>query len=109
MANNFRLKTKSNIGITTTSIYTVPASTSTTVIGLTLSNIYSGNIKVSAIIERSGSDSVHILRRVVIPIEQTLEVMNGNKLVMEENDTLKIFSDNPSSLDVSLSILEISQ
>ena len=108
MANNFRLKTKSNVGIATTLIYTVPASTSSTIIGLTLTNIYSGNIKVSVIIDRIGSDSVFVLRKVLVPIEQTLEVMNGNKIVMEATDNLKIVSDTASSLDASLSILEIS-
>ena len=39
MANTFKLKTKKNVGITTADVYTVPAATTTVVIGITLANI----------------------------------------------------------------------
>ena len=46
MANTFKLKTKANIGVTTVGIYTVPASTTTVVIGITLANTAGSGVNV---------------------------------------------------------------
>jgi hypothetical protein len=107
MANTFRLKTKNNIGVSTVGIYTVPSSTTTTIIGLTLANTSGGNINVGVGITRSGADNVNIIKNVPIPQGSTLEVMQGNKIIMETTDTLTIVSDTNSSLDASASILEM--
>jgi len=107
MANAFRLKTKNNIGVSTVGIYTVPSSTTTTIIGLTLANTSGGSINVGVGITRSGADNVNIVKNVPIPQGSTLEVMQGNKIIMETTDTLTVVSDTNSSLDASASILEM--
>jgi hypothetical protein len=107
MANTFRLKTKNNIGVSTVGIYTVPSSTTTTIIGLTLANTSGGGINVGVGITRSGADNVSIIKNVPIPQGSTLEVMQGNKIIMETTDTLTIVSDTNNSLDASASILEM--
>jgi hypothetical protein len=107
MANAFRLKTKNNIGVSTVGIYTVPSSTTTTIIGLTLANTSGGSINVGVGITRSGADNVNIIKNVPIPQGSTLEVMQGNKIIMETTDTLTVVSDTNSSLDASASILEM--
>lgn len=107
MANTFRLKTKNNIGVSTVGIYTVPSSTTTTIIGLTLANTSGAGINVGVGITRSGSDNVSIIKNVPIPQGSTLEVMQGNKIIMETTDTLTIVSDTNNSLDASASILEM--
>ena len=38
MPNTFKLKTKANVGVTTSDVYVVPAATTTVVIGVTLAN-----------------------------------------------------------------------
>ena len=107
MANTFRLKTKNNIGVSTVGIYTVPSSTTTTIIGLTLANTSGSSINVGVGITRSGADNVNIIKNVPIPQGSTLEVMQGNKIIMETTDTLTVVSDTNSSLDASASILEM--
>lgn len=107
MANVFKLKTKANIGVTTVGIYTVPTSTMTTVIGLTLANISGGNINVTVGISRTNTDSINIIKGVPVPQGSTLEVMQGNKIIMEANDSITVVSDTNTSLDASLSILEM--
>ena len=107
MANAFRLKTKNNIGVSTVGIYTVPSSTTTTIIGLTLANTSGSSINVGVGITRSGADNVNIIKNVPIPQGSTLEVMQGNKIIMETTDTLTVVSDTNSSLDASASILEM--
>ena len=107
MANTFRLRTKTNIGVSTVGIYTVPSATMTTVIGLTLANISGGSINVTVGISRTSSDSVSLIKNVPIPQGSSLEVMQGNKIIMEANDSITAISDTNSSLDASLSILEM--
>ena len=109
MANNFKLKTKSNVGITSENVYVVPNAnplTTSTIIGITLCNNSGSGINVGVGITRASSDDVSILKNVPIPQGSTLEFMQGNKLTMEGTDTLTVNSDTNSSLDVALTILE---
>ena len=107
MANTFKLKTKASVGVTTESVYVVPAATTTTVIGITLANVSGSSINVGIGVTRASEDNVNILKTVPIPQGSSLEVMAGNKLVLETTDTLTAISDVVSSLDVSVSILEL--
>ena len=52
MANTFKLKSKNNIGVSTVGIYTVPASTTTVIIGVTAANISGQGINVGIGISR---------------------------------------------------------
>ena len=91
MANTFKLKTKTNVGVTTVGIYTAPSSTTTVGIGIT----------------RASSDDIHLMKNVPIPQGSSLEVMGGNKVVLETTDTITAKSDTAGSLDVALTIMEI--
>mgnify|MGYP003118937469 CR=1 FL=1 len=106
MANNFKLKTKASVGVTTENIYVTPSNATTTIIGITLCNTSGSGINVGVGITRASSDDVSILRNVPIPQGSTLEFMQGNKLTIEGTDTLTVNSDTNSSLDVALTILE---
>ena len=107
MANNFRLKTKASVGVTTVGIYTVPVSTTTTILGITLANVSGSGINVTVGIARTLADDVSIIRNVPIPQGSSLEFMQGNKVVLEPDDAVTVKSDVLNSLDVSLSILEM--
>ena len=67
MANTFKLKTKASVGITTTSVYVVPSSTTTVVIGITASNVSGNNINVGIGITRASADDIHLMKDVPIP------------------------------------------
>jgi hypothetical protein len=105
--NNFKLKTKASVGVTTVGIYTVPPLTTTTVLGITLANVSGTGINVTVGIARTIEDDVSIIRNVPIPQGSSLEFMAGNKVVLEEGDIVTVKSDVVSSLDTSLSILEM--
>ena len=107
MANTFKLKTKASVGVSTQNVYVVPAATTTTVIGITLANVSGSSINVGIGVTRASTDDVNLLKTVPIPQGSSLEVMAGNKLVLEATDTLTAISDVASSLDVSVSILEL--
>ena len=107
MANTFKLKTKANVGVTTTSVYVVPSATTTVVIGVTLANTTGSSINVGIGINRGASDNVKLMKSVPIPQGSSFEFMGGNKIVLETTDTLVAESDVNSSLDVALTIMEI--
>ena len=107
MANTFKLKTKANVGVTTTAVYVVPSATTTVVIGVTLANTTGSNINVGVGINRGSSDDVKLMKSVPIPQGSSFEFMGGNKIVLETTDTFTAESDVNNSLDVALTIMEI--
>jgi hypothetical protein len=107
MANVFKLKTKANVGVTTQNVYVVPSNTTTTVIGITLANTSGSGIIVGVGITRTAADNIKLLKNVPIPQGSSLEFMQGNKVVLEASDTLTVNSDTNNSLDVALTILEM--
>lgn len=107
MANTFKLKTKANVGVTTVGIYTAPAATTTVVIGITLANTSGTGINVGIGVTRASADDISLMKNVPIPQGSTIEFMQGNKIVLETTDTITAKSDVASSLDVALTIMEI--
>ena len=110
MANTFKTKTfggGSTAASTAMTIYTVPSSTMAVVLGLTLSNISATNIEVTVTLENNDGDNVSIVTNAEIPGKASLEIMSGNKYVMETADVLKVTSNTDNSVDTTLSIMEI--
>ena len=107
MANTFKLKTKANVGVTTSNVYVVPTSTTTVVIGVTLANTSGSGINVAIGITRASTDDISVLKNVPIPQGSSLEFMQGNKVVLEATDSLTAYSDVNNTLDVALNIMEI--
>tara|TARA_B100000085_G_scaffold57207_1_gene50104 strand:- start:1471 stop:1806 length:336 start_codon:yes stop_codon:yes gene_type:complete len=109
MANTFKLKTAtggSTAANTAITVYTAPASTTTIVIGMTLSNIATSSIAAKVLIENADGDNVTFLNDVPLPQGSALEVMAGNKVVLETGDVLKVQSNVANSIDITLSIME---
>jgi hypothetical protein len=110
MANTFKLKTKTAVGTTLTSVYTVPATTTTVIIGAVLANILASQIKVDVRIVTASSagenaNDVYLVKDLPIPNGSSFELIEG-KVVLETGDIVKVESDTASSLDVALSVLE---
>ena len=107
MANTFKLKTKANVGVSTSNVYVVPSATTTVVIGVTLANTTGSSINVGVGVTRASTDDVKLMKNVPIPQGSSFEFMAGNKVVLETTDTLTAESDVNNSLDVALTIMEI--
>lgn len=111
MANTFKLKTfdgSATAADTEMTVYTAPASTTTVVVGLTLSNTSGSTVYCTVIIENADGDNVNFLKNIPIPTGSAVEVMSGNKVVLNETDVLKVKSSVDNSVDTTLSIMEIS-
>jgi hypothetical protein len=114
MANIFKLKTKANVSNSTAdTIYTVPALTTSVVIGLVLANKTSHVVTATVDLNSTTNDNelntaVTLFNNISIPDKSTLEVFGGQKMIMQTTDQIKVLSDTYNGLDVALSILEIS-
>ena len=108
MANTFKLKTKANVGVTTVGIYTATSPvTASVVIGVTMANTSGSSINVGVGVTRASTDNVNLIKNVPIPQGSSFEFMGGNKVVLETTDTFTAVSDVSNSLDVALTIMEI--
>jgi hypothetical protein len=114
MANTFKVITKA--GVTSADvIYTVAGSTTTVILGLILGNTTSSSINATVTLgtdtaNRSGANNetnqdVELLTTTPIPGNSTLELLAGNKVVMETTDTLSVTGSG--AVDVALSVMEI--
>ena len=115
MANAFLSETDTAVGTSPATILTCGASTQTTVIGLSISNIVTSQILVDVQLDAStrtsgAEDNVYLVKAAPIPVGGSLIVVGGDqKVVMEPGDTIKVTSDTASSADVVLSHLDITQ
>ena len=96
-------------------IYTVAGSTTTVILGLMIGNTTSSSVNATVTIEtdtgnRSGNNdeanqNVELLTSTAVPGNSTLELLGGNKVVMETTDVLKVTGSG--AVDVTLSVMEI--
>ena len=108
MANTFKLETKKNIGLLASAVYTCPGGTDTTIIGMNLANITSSAITADVTLLNNGGDSCYLVKDAPIPIGSSLVAVGGDqKVVMNAADVIKVSSSATTSIDVALSILEI--
>jgi hypothetical protein len=134
MANTFLRKTSKAVGIAAsdstwwqvgansagasqTGAYTVTGSgKTTTVIGLSITNITGSSVDVDVAISNTGDGGgmanvtydISLASSIPVPSGSTLVLYGGDqKLNMVENDLIKIKSSAAASLDVCMSLLEI--
>ena len=112
MANTFKLKTKAAIDASLVSVYTVPANTTSVVIGLTIANIKGSSVTADAQVVTASSsgenaDNVYVIKDVPLPSGASIEVMAGNKIVLEAGDIVKVKGSVTDAIDAILSIMEI--
>ena len=115
MAKTFKEKTNgampSSAG-TPLTLYTVPSSTTTVVIGLTLCNIHTTGVTadvqlVSDTSDTETNETVLLAKDVSIPAGSSLELLSGGKYVLQTTDIMKIDCSVAGKIDACLSILDI--
>lgn len=108
MASTFKSVVANNVGTVETTVYTCPASTTSTIIGLYLCNTTTGVIEANVVFsDSSTSTDVNLLASGEIPGQSTLAPVGGDaKVVLEAGDAIKVQSNIASTVDVVLSYLE---
>ena len=118
MANTFKVVTfaaEPNSAGTPYTIYTVPSSTTTVVIGLILSNIHTAQVttEVELVSTTSGggraatNGTSFLANDVPIPVGSSLELLTGGKVILETGDLLRIDCSVADKISGTLSIMEI--
>jgi hypothetical protein len=114
MANTFKTVTKA--GVTSEDvIYTVANATTTVVLGVMIGNTTTSQITATVTLSsntsaRAGANDeanqdVELVTNAPIPVGGTLELLSGNKIVMETTDVLKLTASGAA--DIAMSIMEI--
>ena len=114
MANTFKLVSKA--GVTSADvIYTVASSTTTVVLGIMIGNTTTSQVTATVSLgsdtsNRAGANdeanqTVELVTNAPVPVGGTLELLSGNKVVMETTDTLSLTASGAA--DIALSIMEI--
>ena len=120
MANDFKRFTVTNVntstGASASAVYTVPdgagsSALESIIIGITLANTTTAGITASVFLDNnSGSNDVHIVKNATIPAGSSLEVMAGNKLVVQNSgsagDVIRVSAGTASACDATISVLE---
>ena len=120
MANDFKRFAKPSVGTSTgasaDAVYTVPAGAGSSalesiIIGITLANKTSTGVTASVFLDNEdGSNDVFIVKDATIPAGSSLEVMSGNKIVVQNDgsnaDVVRVSCSASSSLDALITVLE---
>jgi len=109
MANTFKLKTKAAVS-TLATVYTVPSSTTAIVLGMIIGNVGSTAVTSTVTLSSDTNDTetnadVEIITNAPIPGNSSLELLAGNKIVMQTTDYIRVYGSG--NVDVTLSIMEI--
>jgi hypothetical protein len=115
MANTFKVKTDAAAPAsagTFDTVYTVPSSTTAIVLGLMVCNVKTSQVTASVrlntnTVDTETNQTVLLVQDVPIPVGSSVELLAGNKVVMQTTDFLEIDCDTTAGVDVTLSIMEI--
>ena len=120
MANDFKRFAKPNVGTSTgasgDAVYTVPAGSGSSalesiIIGISICNKNSAERTVGIFLDNEdGSNDAYIVNGLKVPGNTTVEIMQGNKIVVQNDgtnaDVIRAEASAGSSIDVVLSVLE---
>lgn len=109
MANNFKSAVANAIGTTPIAVFTTGANSKSILIELDVANISDDTVMVSVGIGTGSSISTHIIKNAVIPTGDSLQVVAGQKIVLDGSVTpQKVFvvSNAAASVDCICSLLD---
>ena len=112
MANVFKLKTKASLSTSLAAVYTVPSSKTAIILSISLANKTGNSVTASVQVSSDTSDTetnadAYLLSTAPVPSGGTLEVMQGNKLVLQTTDVLKAKASTGRAVDIIVSLMEM--
>ncbi len=96
-------------------LYTCPGSTTTIILGMVLANVHTSPVTVSVklVSDTSGggrtatNTTTFLLKDAPLPVGSSLEILSGNKVVLETTDKIQIDCSVADKASVTMSIMEI--
>ena len=109
MANTFTRKTSQNVGASPDVIgnYTVPAATTTIVIGLTCTNTTGSAITANVFLANASANTYIVANAPISSGASLIPIGGDQKIVMITGDKIYVQSSAATSIDAILSIMEI--
>jgi len=109
MANTFKNAALADVNsVAYDTLYTCPSATTAIILGVALANKTAQAVEVDVrFTDDSANTSYQLLENVAIPGKTTLEVLAGQKYVLEASDVLSVQAQSNSSIDVVLGLMEI--
>mgnify|MGYP001416863544 CR=1 FL=1 len=108
MATNFKNIIGKDIGTSRVPVYTTPAATSTTIIGMNVANLTENMVACNIEIGDEASNIGFLIKDMPIAPNSALKpIGKGEKVVLDAGNILYVTADQTASLDVILSIVEI--
>ena len=118
MANTFRMTNETDVSTTLEELYEVQSSTTTVVLGIKLSNKSANTIKASVQLvsttatssntgASNANETTYLIKDAPINNASSLEIMAGNKVVLQATDKIYAKSDTATALDIVISYMEI--
>ena len=110
MANTFKNASLASVNHSAfATLYTSPSATTAIILGLAITNKTDNSVTASVqFTDASDSNATRLLlNEVTIPANTTLEVLAGQKYVLEATDILKVQASAASSLDAVLGLMQI--
>ena len=96
-------------------LYTCPSSTTTIILGMVLANVHTRQVTVSVklVSDTSGggrtatNTTTFLLKDAPLPVGSSLEILSGNKVVLETTDKIQIDCSVADKASITMSIMEI--
>lgn len=109
MANTFKNNKSRLVGTSEVSVYAVGNTSGhrTVVIGCSLANRKTNSVTASVSVYDSGNDQYYLVKDAPIPAGGTLEVMSGNKIILNQDEEVRVIASEASAVDCILSLMEI--
>ena len=93
-----------NVGTSASTLTTVASATTATLTSLVVANTTTSPITCDVYFTRSATD-YYIVKTATVPVGGSLEVMQGNRIVLIASDALKVVTSAATSADVIASVL----
>ena len=110
MTSVFKNALSANIGTTPVTVLTTNSAATTTVIGLSLTNVTEDGVTVSIQLNDTIEEtSAYFIKNVPVPSNQSLRIVTGGeKLILGPSTTVVASANTDESIDLVMSWVEIS-
>jgi hypothetical protein len=112
MANTFTKTTKASLSTNdvtssaTTNVVTVVGGATLVILSALISNKTGSSANANVYLLPASGDAVFLIKNAPVPAGSTLEIISGNKLIVNSADVIRASSDTASALDITVSYLQ---
>ena len=117
MANTFKDITRDVMyasANTDETLYTTQSGSTVVIIGFTMANVHTAQVTATVSLtstttqtSQTQNTTAHIVKAIPVPVGSSVEIMAGNKIVLNVGDIIKIDCSVADKLSVTMSYMEI--